>query len=417
MKLLDKLLNDLSIHAQDKNFIFKRLYSLLYKKEFYLSVQERVNTTKLTENEINIIINSLKDQSFHPKSIIKTNINKQNPRDLIIEEIICTILKIIFKPILSKHSYGFINNTSCHSALNDIKDNFNNSNWFIKSSWNITNINTNQLIEVLKRRIKDDRFINLIRKFINAGYLSIWNSNLTYSKTLIGTKLGNILIDIYLIDFDNSILSLNFDDLKFVRYQNQWIIGIKGNYKKSKEISKILNNSISLIQPNNDAETLKILKSEKGVEFLEYEILLKNKILLRIPRGKIKEIVFNEKLVKNVAEKNWKPVSRSYLIGLSDLNILQTYNKELYGYYNYYSLAQNVGTIMNQLKYLYESSCLKTFAHKHKISMSKFRKSHSTRKGRWGIKTNNQIIEFYKGFKKKKVNNDPIIDLKPNRND
>ncbi len=36
------------------------------------------------------------------------------------------------------------------------------------------------MIEILSRKIKDSRFLNIIRQFLKAGYIENWKYNATY---------------------------------------------------------------------------------------------------------------------------------------------------------------------------------------------------------------------------------------------
>ncbi len=56
------------------------------------------------------------------------------------------------------------------------------------------NINHDVMISILRRRIADERFIRLIRKFLNAGYIEDWIFNKAYS----GTPQGGLCITVYI---------------------------------------------------------------------------------------------------------------------------------------------------------------------------------------------------------------------------
>ena len=64
------------------------------------------------------------------------------------------------------------------------------------------NINHDVLINILKERIEDERFIRLIRKFLNAGYVEEWTFHKTYSGTPQGGIISPILANIYLDKLD-----------------------------------------------------------------------------------------------------------------------------------------------------------------------------------------------------------------------
>ena len=58
------------------------------------------------------------------------------------------------------------------------------------------------MIRILEERISDNRFIRLIRKFLNAGYMEEWTFHRTYSGTPQGGIISPILANIYLDKFD-----------------------------------------------------------------------------------------------------------------------------------------------------------------------------------------------------------------------
>lgn len=61
------------------------------------------------------------------------------------------------------------------------------------------------MIDILRERISDERFLRLIRKFLNAGYMEKWTYNNTYSGTPQGGIISPILANIYLDKFDKYI--------------------------------------------------------------------------------------------------------------------------------------------------------------------------------------------------------------------
>ena len=58
------------------------------------------------------------------------------------------------------------------------------------------------MIEILSRKIKDSRFLNIIRQFLKAGYIENWKYNATYSGSPQGGICSPILANIYLNELD-----------------------------------------------------------------------------------------------------------------------------------------------------------------------------------------------------------------------
>ncbi|WP_255222779.1 reverse transcriptase domain-containing protein, partial [Shouchella clausii] len=62
------------------------------------------------------------------------------------------------------------------------------------------------LITLLRKRIKDERFISLIWKFLKAGYLENWQYHTTYTGTPQGSIISPILSNIYLNELDEYMM-------------------------------------------------------------------------------------------------------------------------------------------------------------------------------------------------------------------
>ena len=74
-------------------------------------------------------------------------------------------------------------------------------------------------------------------------------------------------------------------------------------------------------------------------------------------RDKIEAFLFKHRIVE-VKNGELSPVKRGSMIGMTDLEIVSSYNAELRGIYNYYNLASNFCDL-NYFGYLMEYSCLK----------------------------------------------------------
>lgn len=117
------------------------------------------------------------------------------------------VVRAIYERHFEDTSHGFHPNRSCHTALRDIKATFKGTRWFIEGDIKgfFDNIDHNIMIDILRERISDERFLRLIRKFLNAGYMEKWTYNNTYSKTPQGGIISPILANIYLDKFDKYI--------------------------------------------------------------------------------------------------------------------------------------------------------------------------------------------------------------------
>ena len=123
------------------------------------------------------------------------------------QEVARMILEAIYEGHFESTSHGFRPYKSCHTALTHIQHQFTGTRWFIEGDIKgfFDNINHNILIDTLRERISDERFLRLVRKFLNAGYVDNWKYNRTYSGTPQGGIISPILANIYLDKFDKYI--------------------------------------------------------------------------------------------------------------------------------------------------------------------------------------------------------------------
>lgn len=532
MQSSENVLYNLSKRAKDKNFIFDRLYRNLYNTDFYykayanIYANEGSGTKGVTEEtadgfgeeRINAIIESLKDESYQPKPARRTYIPKKDGKkrplgiptftDRIIQEICRMLLEAIYEPSFSESSHGFRPERSCHTALIQIKHTFTGINLFIEGDIKgfFDNINHQVLINILRKRISDEKFIRLMWKFLRAGYIEDWKFQKTYSGTPQGGIVSPILANIYLNEFDQYVIhslkkefdvgnpksrkrnteyrkydmrnqrlkkkidaeddknirnemiktyketkqkmlqlpyydykNEGFKSISYVRYADDFIVGVRGN----KEDCEWLREKMStFLQEHLKLELSKektlITNNNKMAKFLGYNIevgkgndskkgkdgiikrVYRGKIRLFVPDGTIEKVILKRKMVKDINAKEWKILHRPELLQLTPLEIVETYNAELRGLYNYYCLADNVSIKMWQLRYVMEYSCLKTLAGKYKTSIAKIKEKYRDGK-HWGIpyetKREKKIAYFFKDpLTKKELASKSEVDDLPNLN-
>lgn len=111
---------------------------------------------------------------------------------------------------------------------------------------------------------------------------------------------------------------------------------------------------------------------------------LSNMTELNVPfDDKIHKFLFTKGIVEQKPDGTLFPIHRKPLVSNTDLEIIMTYNAELRGICNYYSMASNFSKL-SYFAYLMEYSCLKTLAAKHKCNISKIKDKFGCGKS-WGI--------------------------------
>ena len=358
------------------NGLVHHIYSLLFKPELYQAAYEKLKSnpgmmTKGSTNEtldgwnlktIYDIIERLKTESFQfqtartkllskPQGGYRT-IRITSPRDKILQQSILFILETIYEPQFSKLSFGFRQDKGCHDALNFIKKKFQATRWFINGDISkcFDEIDHQRLINLLRLRIKDEKFIRLIQKALKAGYLDEWQ---VPRRSLIGkgSIISPILCNIYLDQFDRfveseliptynkgksrkqtpqymnlmvksnqlkkkyqqwgnpehknlsidlrqqaqSIPSMmtedpNFRRLYYVRYADDWLIGFAGTHSEASQIRNVCKTFFNSIDLELNMKKTTISKGTKGCDFLgaRIHVPLNQKRFKRQTRGKLK---------------------------------------------------------------------------------------------------------------------------------
>ncbi|KAA9011043.1 reverse transcriptase/maturase family protein [Niallia endozanthoxylica] len=497
------VLDNLAKMSSKKDYQFERLYRNLYNEEFYLLAYSNIyhkegNLTQGTDGNtidgfsidiVRRLIESLKNQSYQPNPVRRTYISKKHGgkrplgipsfADKIVQEVLRLILESIYESNFSNHSHGFRPKRSCHTALLEIQRNFTGAKWFIEGDIKgfFDNIDHHTLINFLRKRISDEKFLNLIWKFLRAGYLEDWKFHQTYSGTPQGGIISPILSNIYLDSFDKFMnaykkqfdkgskrpnnpeyelirreiskrrrwlstgrhtvildgkrktleltedsreeiikqlndleqqqVQISYTDpmypdykrLQYVRYADDFLIGVIGSKqdaeKVKQDIKKYLHNELKI---ELSLEKTLITHSTKSAKFLGHEIKVfktnntrsdKKGTKKRYNNGKVGLYVpfenWRDKLlsigslkIKQIDNREiWEPVHRTYLKDNDDLEILNIYNAEIRGFYNYYKLAHNV-SVLNKFKYVMEYSMYKTFANKYKSKISSITKKYNS---------------------------------------
>lgn len=222
------VLKTLMEHSNVSGYKFERLYRNLFNERLFFVAYQRIyakqgNMTPGTDGKtidqmsiqrIERVIASLRDETYQPNPARRVYIPKKNGKkrplgipsfeDKLVQEVVRMLLEAMYEGWFEWTSHGFRPNRSCHTALTQIQKTFSGAKWFIEGDIKgfFDNIDHNVLIGILRKRIADERFLRLIRKFLKAGYLEDWKYFNTYSGTPQGGIISPILANIYLDEFD-----------------------------------------------------------------------------------------------------------------------------------------------------------------------------------------------------------------------
>lgn len=178
----------------------------------------------------------------------------------------------------------------------------------------------------------------------------------------------------------------NYTRVKYVRYADDFLVCVIGSKKLAEdirlEIKQYLSEKLRL-ELNLEKTLITNLSDKERVRFLGYEIAKtrENTKLSENTLG-IKKRAVNEtiqllvptEVISNKLKpfvSNGKSVHHPARINLPILDMINQYNAEIRGLYNYYSLATDVSTKIGKFKFYHYYSLVKTIARKEKSSVNK----------------------------------------------
>jgi group II intron reverse transcriptase/maturase len=194
----------------------------------------------------------------------------------------------------------------------------------------------------------------------------------------------------------SSIPNPNYVRIEYVRYADDWLIGLWGNRETALEIKEKIKNFLASLDLELSEEKTLVTEARGGTaHFLGTEIQKKHnpKMILvrrghrlfkqRVTSGNIYMEFPVNKVIKKLAEKKlleikedkWIMSSLSHLLALPDRDIVIRYKATLNGLYNYYSFTDNIYQF-NKIFWILRESLRMTLSRKHKMSITEFEKKY-----------------------------------------
>lgn len=112
--------------------------------------------------------------------------------DRMVQQVLNTILETLYEPIFSANSHGFRPGRSQHTSLKQIRRDFRGTVWYIEGDISkcFDTIDHNVLMDLLRLRIRDHRFLELIQAGLKTNILL---KDKKVEKTLVGTPQGGVV--------------------------------------------------------------------------------------------------------------------------------------------------------------------------------------------------------------------------------
>ena len=168
----------------------------------------------MSEGKIRQIIEAMRHERYRFSPVRRTFIPKKNGKlrplglpswsDKLVGEVVRLILEAYYEPQFSDRSHGFRPRRGCHTALREVEKTWTGTTWFIEGDISdcFGSLDHEIMVRILSEKIRDNRFLRLIRNMLKAGYLEDWEYHDTLSGAPQGGVVSPVLSNIYLSKLD-----------------------------------------------------------------------------------------------------------------------------------------------------------------------------------------------------------------------
>ena len=409
--------------------------------------QKDLNSLGISDEYFSILSNKIKTEQYKPAPVKVVLIPKQDGKmrrlgipsieDRIVQRSLLFLLEAVFEKTFSERSHGFRPKKGAHTVCKNIRQ-WKGVSWFIEGDIVdfFDTINHQKLMLLISLRIKDQQVLDLLWKILRTKILVDGKLQKKGEGVPQGSVISPLLSNIYLHELDMFVGALKkeldtkettklnpeyikaksllrskkgvdrkkgYQELRkikssirvgmklyYVRYADDWLIGIWGSKEDSikvrKKIETFLKTELFL---ETSVEKTKITHAGKEkAHFLGYDIYsptpkesffekgsVKKRashvsIYINAPYTKIKErfvkenfiTVKNDKLLVN-AVTHW--------INYNHAEILYRYNWIIRSYLNYYSHVNNLHIFHKFIGFVLKHSCALTLGRKLKLRSRK----------------------------------------------
>ena len=435
------------------------LYRQMFNPELYLLAYGRIysNAGAMTPgasaetvdgmslDKIHRIIEAMRHERYRFSPARRVLIPKKNGKlrplglpgwsDKLVGEVMRLLLESYYEPRFSDRSHGFRPGLGCHTALREVANTWTGTTWLIEGDISdcFGSLDHELMIQILSEKIRDNRFLRLLRNMLKAGYLEDWVWNATLSGAPQGGVLSPLLSNIYLHRLDAFVEEIlmpeynrgvervknpayrkvqkaltrarergdrvearslrqrlrglpskdprdpGYRRLRYCRYADDHLLGFTGPKAEAEEIKQRLGQFLrdELRLELSEEKTLITHARTSAARFLNYEITVRQNDQAitngqRSSNGTVRLRVPAKVIKAKCAHymKRGQPARRTQVMNMDDYTIVSIYGAEYRGIVQYYLLASDVYRL-NRLNWVMETSMLKTLAGKHRSTVCK----------------------------------------------
>ncbi|MET9399449.1 reverse transcriptase domain-containing protein [Kitasatospora sp. NPDC002965] len=443
------------------------LYRQLFNPQLYLLAYGRIYANHgamtpgvtpetvdgMSQRKIGRIIEAMRHERYRFKPVRRVHIPKKNGStrplglptwsDKLVGEVVRLLLETYYEPTFSDRSHGFRPRRGCHTALREVAHTWTGTSWFIEGDIAdcFGSLDHQVLLSILGEKIRDQRFLRLVRNMLTAGYLEEWKWGATLSGAPQGGVASPILSNIYLHRLDEFVETVlipeytrgerrarnpaylelqnllakarrrgdraqartlrqrmvslpsadpndpSYRRLRYVRYADDHLLGFTGPKAEAEQIKHRLAEFLrdELMLELSQEKTLITHARTRAARFLGYEITTQHNDTKKTGRYRRVNGQIALRVPRDVIKAKCEPylvrgtpAKRTELTNGSDHAIVATFGAVYRGIVQYYLLAGDVFRL-HRLQWVMETSMLKTLAGKHRSTVSKMAAKHKAR--------------------------------------
>ena len=208
-----------------------QLYRQMFNRDLYLLAYGNIYSNQgamtpgvseetadgMSEEKIEQIIGLMRQERYRFSPARRVYIPKKNGKfrplgmptwsDKLVGEVVRLLLEAFYDPQFPDSSHGFRKGRGCHTALREIQQTWTGTTWFIEGDISdcFGSFSHDILLGILAEKIRDNRFLRLIRNMLKAGYLEDWQYHDTLSGVPQGGVVSPVLSNIYLHKLDEFV--------------------------------------------------------------------------------------------------------------------------------------------------------------------------------------------------------------------
>ena len=212
-----------------KGLPLDELYRQLFNPQLYLLAYGRIYSNDgamtpgvtqetvdgMSWGKIGRIIDAVRHERYRFSPARRVWIPKKNGKlrplgmptwpDKLLGEVVRLLLEAYYEPQFSARSHGFRPGRGCHTALGEVARTWTGTTWFVEGDVAdcFGSLDHEIMIKILAQKIRDNRFLRLMRNMLRAGYLEDWRWNATLSGAPQGGVVSPVLSNIYLHKLDD----------------------------------------------------------------------------------------------------------------------------------------------------------------------------------------------------------------------